>query len=127
MIRSISLARVSRGRALGAAVAMTWMAVSVLCAAPSARAADAVPPPVQKILASQSCAGCHAKSQTLVGPSFDAIAQKYHGRADAPQYLMQKVRTGGSGVWGEIPMPPHPGMAQADLQQVVQWILAQKP
>ena len=53
------------------------------------------------------CMACHAKDKKLVGPSFKDIAAKYKGDKAAPAKLAEKVRKGGAGVWGPIPMPPH--------------------
>jgi cytochrome c len=71
------------------------------------------------------CMACHAKDKKLVGPSFKEIAAKYKGQGDAVAKLSEKVRKGGSGVWGPIPMPPNPDskINDADLKSVVEWIL----
>lgn len=53
------------------------------------------------------CMACHAKDKKMVGPSFKDIAAKYKGQADAPAKLAEKVRKGGSGVWGPVPMAPN--------------------
>ena len=53
------------------------------------------------------CMACHSKDKKLVGPSFKDIAAKYKGDKSAPAKLTEKVRKGGAGVWGPIPMPPH--------------------
>jgi cytochrome c len=44
----------------------------------------------------------------LVGPAFKDVAAKYKGQGDAVAKLSDKVRKGGAGVWGPIPMPPNP-------------------
>jgi cytochrome c len=74
-----------------------------------------------------ACMGCHAVDRKLVGPSFQQIAAKYKGDPQASTRLDAKVRDGGSGVWGVIPMPSHPSMNGADIQKVVAWILAGAP
>jgi len=79
------------------------------------------------IVRANACMGCHAVDRKLVGPSFQQIAAKYKGDAQAPARLSAKVRDGGSGVWGVIPMPSHPSMSSADIQTVVNWILAGAP
>lgn len=91
-------------------------------AADVAGAGDAV-----VIARSNACMGCHAVDRKLVGPSFQQIAAKYKGDSQAPARLEAKVRNGGSGVWGVIPMPSHPSMSSADIQKVVAWILAGAP
>ena len=79
------------------------------------------------IARSNACMGCHAIDRKLVGPSFQQIAEKYKGDAQASAKLEKKVRNGGAGVWGPIPMPSHPRMNDADIKTVVAWILAGAP
>ncbi len=70
-----------------------------------------------------NCMSCHALDRTLLGPSFADIANRYAGRPEARDYLAQKIRTGGVGVWGSAPMPAN---TQVDTQQaylLVDWIL----
>lgn len=68
---------------------------------------------------------CHAKDKKLVGPSYKDVAAKYAGQADAVASLSAKVRSGGKGVWGPIPMPPNDAakINDADLKSVVEWLL----
>jgi cytochrome c len=73
-----------------------------------------------------NCLGCHAVSQKLVGPSFKEVAAKYKGDANAEATLMAKVKSGGTGVWGSIPMPAQSQLSDADLKTVVDWVLAQQ-
>jgi cytochrome c len=70
-----------------------------------------------------TCVACHVSNRKLVGPSYADIAKKYAGDATALPKLIDKVRKGGSGVWGVIPMPPHPEMAEADIKMLVEWSL----
>ena len=72
------------------------------------------------------CMACHAKDKKLVGPSFQQIAAKYKGQ-DVKANLVQKVRTGGKGVFGPIPMSPNgpDKITDADLGEAVAWILQQ--
>ena len=71
------------------------------------------------------CMACHAKDKKQVGPSFKDIAARYKGQANAVDALVAKVRAGGKGVYGPIPMPPHPPekIGDADLKAVVAWML----
>lgn len=73
------------------------------------------------------CMACHAKDKKLVGPAFVEIAKKYKGQGDAAEKLAAKVRKGGSGVWGPIPMSPNgpEKISDADLKAAIAWILAQ--
>jgi cytochrome c len=74
-----------------------------------------------------ACLGCHAVDRKLVGPGFQQIAGKYKGDSQAQARLEAKVRDGGAGVWGVVPMPAHPRMSGADIKTVVQWVLAGAP
>ncbi|MCG5075843.1 c-type cytochrome [Paraburkholderia tagetis] len=76
---------------------------------------------------SNACMGCHAVDRKLVGPSFKDIAAKYKGDAGAQVKLEKKVRDGGAGVWGAVPMPAHPRMSAGDVRDVVAWVLAGAP
>ena len=70
------------------------------------------------------CMACHTKDKKLVGPSFKDIAAKYKGQ-DAVAKLMDKVRKGGSGVYGPVPMAPNPPdkINDADLKAAIELIL----
>ncbi|MBA4706952.1 c-type cytochrome [Aquitalea aquatica] len=71
-----------------------------------------------------NCLACHSVDAKLVGPSYKQVAAKYKGQ-DVTAKLMQKVKAGGSGSFGAIPMSPNPQVPDADLKQLVAWILAQ--
>jgi len=79
--------------------------------------------PGDQIAKDANCLACHAVDRKLVGPSFKEIAEKYKGDAKAAEMLGAKVRNGGQGVWGAIPMPANPQLGAEDLQSVVKWIL----
>ncbi|MEA3153081.1 MAG: cytochrome c [Betaproteobacteria bacterium] len=72
------------------------------------------------------CVACHAVDTKLVGPSFKDVAAKYRGKSGAEKQLIAKIKNGGSGVWGSVPMPPNPTVPDADLNAMVKWILSQK-
>jgi cytochrome c len=72
------------------------------------------------------CLACHTVDKKLVGPSYRDVAAKYAGDKNALAELAKKVKSGGQGVWGQIAMPPHPQVSDADLQAMVKYILAQK-
>jgi len=61
-----------------------------------------------------------------VGPSFKEVAAKYSGDAGAPARLAQKIRQGGQGVWGQVPMPPNTGLSGEEARTVAAWILGAK-
>jgi len=73
------------------------------------------------------CMACHAKDKKLVGPAFKDVAAKYKGQHDVSTQLAAKVRAGGKGVWGPIPMSPNgpDKISDADLQAVLGWVLSQ--
>ncbi len=70
-----------------------------------------------------NCLACHQTDKKLVGPSYQDVAAKYKGQADAPATLAAKVKAGGVGVWGQIPMPPNPTVPDADMTALVTWIM----
>lgn len=73
-----------------------------------------------------NCVACHAEAAKKVGPSYKDVAKKYAGKSDAIDYLTKKIKTGGSGVWGPIPMPPHPQVSDADSKAMATYILSVK-
>ncbi len=75
------------------------------------------------LLNKNACTACHADAAKLVGPSFREIAKKYADRADAEAYLAGKIRSGGSGVWGAVPMPAQ-SLSEADARLIAQWLKA---
>ena len=98
-------------------------AVAPVAAAPAApldmKAAEAM---MQK----DACAACHSVDKKIVGPSYQDVAAKYRGDKDALAKLSQKVKAGGSGVWGTVPMPPNAQVPEADIKALVSWILTLK-
>ena len=82
--------------------------------------------PVQKLLNANACNGCHSLDKRVVGPSFREVAAKYAADAGAPARLAAKIRAGGQGAWGAVPMPPNPALPDADLQRITAWVLGQK-
>ena len=73
---------------------------------------------------SNGCTACHATASKLVGPSFRDIAGRYAKAPDAEATLAGRIRAGGTGVWGQVPMPAQPQVKDAELKSIVQWILA---
>ena len=99
------------------------VALSVAACLPVvASAADAPDALIKKY----ACVACHAPAMKLVGPSYKDVAAKYAGQKDAEAKLAAKVKAGGSGVWGAVPMPPNPAVPDADLKAIIAWILATK-
>nr|WP_256861591.1 c-type cytochrome [Hydrogenophaga sp. H7] len=79
---------------------------------------------VSSLLAANACTACHGVKNKIVGPGFNEIAAKHKGRADAEAYLVGKIKSGGSGVWGAVPMPPQPQIKDDDAKAIAQWIAA---
>ncbi len=99
--------------------------LSLLTLASMAISAAAYAAPDMQALADKSgCFSCHSVQNKIVGPAFADVAAKYKGDAEAPARLAQKVREGGKGVWGRIPMPPHPSLKEEEAQQLVAWVLS---
>ena len=73
-----------------------------------------------------ACLSCHGVDKKIVGPAYKDIAKKYAGDKGAHAKLVAKVKAGGKGVWGEIPMPPNPQVSAADADKIVSWILSLK-
>ena len=85
--------------------------------APAARADEA-------LAKKHNCTACHQIDKKAVGPAYKEVAKKYKGQADAQATLAAKVKKGGQGVWGQIPMPPNPAVPDADIEKLVKWVLA---
>jgi cytochrome c len=71
-----------------------------------------------------ACTACHAVDKKLVGPSYQEVAAKYKGNAKAEAMLVEKVKKGGVGTWGQVPMPPNANLKDPDAATLVKWILA---
>lgn len=80
--------------------------------------------PVVDLARRKACLNCHGTDKRIVGPSFKEVGERYKGRADAEAKLIEKLRVGGSGTWGPIPMPPNPDLAPDDAHRLIQWILS---
>jgi cytochrome c len=78
----------------------------------------------RELLGRHACTTCHGVEQRIVGPGFVEVGGRYRDRADAAAYLAARIRNGGTGAWGQVPMPAQPGVAEADAAAIAQWILA---
>ena len=81
-------------------------------------------PDVRALLNSNSCTACHGVNSKIVGPGFNEIAAKHKGKANVESYLVGKIKNGGQGVYGAIPMPAQPQVSDADAQAIAAWIAA---
>jgi len=80
----------------------------------------------EDMLKKNGCTACHAIDKKIVGPAYKDVAAKYKGDAGAAAKLAAKVKAGGSGVWGQVPMPPNPAVSDADMKALIAYILALK-
>lgn len=97
-------------------VAPALIAAGVMVSAPAMANLD--------LAKKSNCMSCHAVDKKVVGPSYQDVAKKYAGNADAVKMLSAKVKAGGKGTWGAIPMPPNPNVKDADIEALVKWVLA---
>jgi cytochrome c len=89
----------------------------------AAAALVAVPAQADEALAKKhNCLACHQLDKKAVGPAYKDIAKKYKGQ-DVAAKLAEKVKKGGQGVWGPVPMPPNAAVPDADIKTLVDWIL----
>ncbi len=102
-------------------IAATVFAAAGLFAAGVVQAATG-----EELIKKDGCTACHAIDKKLVGPAYVDVAAKYKGDAGAAAKLFEKVKKGGSGVWGQVPMPPNPQVSDADLKTIIAYILALK-
>ena len=78
----------------------------------------------RELVDGHECAGCHQLDMKVVGPAMKQVAAKYRDDKDAMAKLLKKVKEGGVGVWGEIPMPVNAGITDDELKIVLAWVLA---
>jgi cytochrome c len=103
---------------------VTVFAAAAVALAANAHGADAKS---AEALAQQSgCLACHTVDKKLVGPSYREIAERYRKDKGAEANLVKKVKEGGKGVWGDIPMTPNAHVKDQDIKTIVQWILSIK-
>ncbi len=72
------------------------------------------------------CTACHAIDKKILGPAYKDVAAKYKGDAKAEAMLVEKVKKGGAGNWGQVPMTPHPALSDAEIKTLVKWVLTTK-
>ena len=92
-------------------------AVAGVLAAPVAQADEA-------LLKKHNCTACHQTDKKVVGPAYKDVAKKYKGQKDIAVKLAEKVKKGGQGVWGPVPMPPNAQVPDADIKKMVDYILS---
>jgi cytochrome c len=103
-------------------LAMVALGVSI---AGSAFGQAKVDPKAAEALAQKSgCIACHTVDKKVIGPAYKEVAAKYKSDKDAPAKLAKKVKEGGQGVWGPVPMPPNAQVSDADIKTLVAWVLS---
>jgi len=95
------------------------LAVLALAAPVPAHASD-------ELAKKHGCLACHSIDKKLIGPSYKEIAAKYRNDTNAEAKLADKVKKGGAGNWGQVPMAPNPTVPDAELKALVKWVLRQK-
>jgi cytochrome c len=103
------------------------MKLQAVAAAALALAAAAPVQASEELAKKYACLACHVvKGAKTVGPAYADVAKKYAGQKGIEAKLVEKVKKGGSGVWGQVPMPPNPSVPDADLHALVKWVLSIK-
>ena len=74
----------------------------------------------------KNCMACHAEAKNLIGPAYKDVAAKYANDKDAVAKLSEKIRKGGVGVWGQIPMPANPQVSEAEAETLAKWVMSIK-
>lgn len=90
----------------------------------AAAAKPAAANPNLELATRNGCMACHGVNNKIVGPGYNEVLSRYQGQPDAESRLVAKVRNGGQGVWGAVPMPPNGHLPEAELKTLVQWILS---
>lgn len=78
----------------------------------------------EALFKAKNCSACHAVDKKMIGPAFKDVAAKYKGDAGAAARLAAKIRKGGSGTWGPVPMPPNPQVNEAEAAKLAKWVLS---
>ncbi|MBL8418608.1 MAG: c-type cytochrome [Dechloromonas sp.] len=102
------------------AVYVAMMAAAGVLIGGQAQAQDAA-----ALAKAKNCMACHAIDKKLVGPAYKDVAAKYKGDKAAVATLAAKIKAGGKGNWGEVPMPPN-NVTEAEAKELATWVLAQK-
>ena len=101
------------------------LAVSALLVTAGAYALDAA---AAKALAAKSaCLACHSADKKIVGPAYKDVAAKHNGQAVALEKVAARIKSGGAGIYGPVPMPPQPALKDEELKLLAEWVLAGAP
>ncbi|CAG2127333.1 Cytochrome c-552 [Cupriavidus yeoncheonensis] len=100
-------------------IALATASLLLPCVAQADAAAD-----MQALADKNGCFACHGMQSKVVGPGFAEVAAKYKGDGQAAERLGRKIRDGGKGVWGPVPMPSHGNLGEADARKLAEWVLS---
>ena len=79
-----------------------------------------------KLISTSDCRACHGDKETIIGPGYEQVAERYPKNDSTISYLAGKIITGGAGNWGDTPMTPHPQLSQAEAEAMARFILSLK-
>ncbi len=80
-----------------------------------------------ELIGKSDCLTCHKINEAAVGPAYTLVAAKYAGNQVGQDSLVHKIIKGGSGNWGQVMMPQHPNLAEADVKKMVTYVMSLKP
>jgi cytochrome c len=122
-IQEIDMIKAKRG-----ITSLVVVAFNLLCLTQTNAGEFNVPPRTEALLKRGSCWGCHGVTEARIAPSFKDIANRYRGRgSEQMEVLAMKIRVGGAGNWGVVPMFPHPELSTSETTELLKWILALPP
>jgi cytochrome c len=101
------------------------LAAAALFSVGTAQALDAAA--AKSLAAKSACLACHAVDRKMVGPSYKSVAAKHQGQADALEKVAARIKSGGSGMYGPVPMPAQPNLKDDELTLLAAWVLAGAP
>ena len=104
-------------------IIMKSIILSIAAVAGLAFAGNALSVEMPAVAKKNGCTSCHSIDKKLVGPAWQAVADKYKGDSTAADKLAAKIAKGGSGVWGPVPMPAQPKLSEADNKEMVAFIM----
>jgi cytochrome c len=113
----VKFQRVTPFRSLLGALAV---GVVIGCHGPAAQADE-------RLAREKNCMACHSVARKLVGPSFEAVAQRYAGQRGAPATIAASMLNGSPGKWGGASMPAQAGLDAAEAERLAGWILSLQP
>lgn len=105
---------------------LLWLALSTMLAACQPQERDITKEEGFTLAQNNGCFSCHEIGVESYGPQWRDVATKYRGDGGAETYLADKIANGGSGVWGEEVMPPHPQISEADRRALAKFVLSLK-